>query len=37
VSSTKRQWNIQKAAGILAIDRATLYSKVKKYGLEQKQ
>ena len=33
----RHQWNIQKAAGILGIDRATLYSKVKKYGLEQKQ
>ncbi|MBI5778836.1 MAG: sigma-54-dependent Fis family transcriptional regulator [Planctomycetes bacterium] len=32
----KHQWNIQKVAGILNIDRATLYSKIKKYNLEQK-
>jgi DNA-binding NtrC family response regulator len=32
----KHQWNIQKVAGILNIDRATLYNKIKKYNLEQK-
>ena len=31
----KHQWNIQKVAGILNIDRATLYSKIKKYNIQQ--
>jgi len=28
-------WNISRSAGILGIDRATLYSKIKKYGLRR--
>jgi len=30
------EWNIKKAAGILKIDRTTLYNKMKKYGIERK-
>jgi len=30
----KHQWNIQKAAMILNIDRTTLYNKIKKYNLQ---
>jgi len=28
-------WNIKKAAGILEIDRTTLYNKMKKYGIDR--
>ena len=31
----KNAWNITRSAGILGIDRATLYSKIKKYGLRR--
>ncbi len=30
-------WNIQKSAEILDIDRVTLYSKIKKYGLKEQR
>lgn len=30
----KHQWNINKVAGILNIDRGTLYNKIKKYNLQ---
>jgi len=33
---TLTRWNISKAAQILGIDRTTLYSKIKKYGLSEK-
>jgi transcriptional regulator of acetoin/glycerol metabolism len=28
-------WNITRAASLLGIDRATLYKKIKKYGIER--
>jgi len=31
----ENDWNITKAARILAVDRSTLYGKIKKYGLER--
>ena len=33
----KHQWNIQKVANILNLDRGTLYNKIKKYNLQQGQ
>lgn len=32
----RHQWNIQKVAGILSIDRGTLYNKIKKHDLQEK-
>ena len=32
---TRTRWNITQAADILQIDRATLYNKIKKYGLQR--
>jgi transcriptional regulator with PAS, ATPase and Fis domain len=29
------QWNISRGAGILGVDRSTLYAKIKKYGIEK--
>jgi DNA-binding NtrC family response regulator len=31
----RTRWNITKAADVLQIDRATLYNKIKKYGLQR--
>jgi len=31
----RTRWNITQAADILQIDRATLYNKIKKYGLQR--
>ncbi len=31
----KYQWNISRSARALSVDRATLYNKIKKYGLKQ--
>jgi transcriptional regulator of acetoin/glycerol metabolism len=28
-------WNIARTAGLLGINRTTLYKKIKKYGLKQ--
>jgi transcriptional regulator with PAS, ATPase and Fis domain len=32
---TQNNWNINKCAGILGIERATLYNKISKYGLKK--
>ena len=32
---SKTSWNISQAAGLLEIDRVTLYNKIKKYGLQK--
>jgi transcriptional regulator of acetoin/glycerol metabolism len=29
----RNDWNISRAADLLGIDRATVYNKIKKYGL----
>jgi len=34
---TKYNWNISAAAKALKVDRVTLYNKIKKYGLSQKE
>jgi transcriptional regulator of acetoin/glycerol metabolism len=31
----KTRWNITQAADLLQIDRATLYNKIKRYGLQR--
>jgi len=31
----KYQWNISRAARALKVDRATLYNKIRKYGMKQ--
>ena len=33
----ENDWNIQRSAQILGIDRVTLYKKIKKYGLKRKE
>ena len=32
---TDNDWNIARSAKILGIDRSTLYSKIKRYGIEK--
>lgn len=32
---SENEWNIQKCAGILGIDRSTLYSKIKRYQIQK--
>jgi DNA-binding NtrC family response regulator len=34
---TRTRWNITQAADLLQIDRATLYNKIKKYGLQRSE
>ena len=33
----ENEWNISKSAGILGIDRATIYNKMKKYKIEKNE